>query len=118
MDEKFEKPPTNRAQAWFRLGMWIAPTLFAYLSGPRLEWIRGRFQPADSLLPVSIWIAVIAGFVLGTGWIKARLNRRPRTYPNAFSDEVLFFFLAQVVLIPLFTMLILYCACLINPVQF
>jgi cytochrome bd-type quinol oxidase subunit 1 len=118
MDEKFEKPPTNRAKAWFRLGLWIVPTVFAYASGAGLEWIKSRFQSADSVFPVSIWIALIAGFVLGTGWIKARLNRRPRTYPNAFSDEVLFFFLAQVVLIPLLMMLILFCACLINPIQF
>jgi hypothetical protein len=61
---------------------------------------------------------LIAGFVLATGWFKARLNRRPLTYPNAFSDEVLFFFLAQVVLIPLLMMLILFCACLIDPQVF
>lgn len=111
-------PPSNRAQAWFRLGIWIAPTVFAYASGTGIEWIKGLIQSADSVFPVSIWIALIAGFVLATGWFKARLNRRQRTYPNAFSDEVLFFFLAQVVLIPLLMILILFCACLIDPIQF
>lgn len=111
-------PPANRAQAWFRVLLWLVPTVFAYASIVGVGWMSDRLLQSASIIRVPAVILLNAGFVLGTGWFKAHLNGRRRNHPNGFSDEVLIFFLAQIFLIPILLALILFCACLIDPIKF
>lgn len=113
-----EEPPTNRAQQCFRVLLWLVPTVFAYASIVGVGWISDRLLQSASIIRVPAVILLNAGFVFGTGWFKAHLNGRIRNHPNGFSDEVLIFFLAQIFLIPILLALILFCACLIDPIKF
>lgn len=98
--------------------LWFVPSVFAYASLVGAGWLKSRYFATDSVLPIFICLTANAAFVLGTGWFKASLKGRIRNHPNGFSDEILIFFLAQIFLIPILLALILFCACLIDPIRF
>ena len=119
MDEKFEKPPTNRAQAWFRLLLWILPSAFALSSAWLLGWLDfwGRSRPLLVLShPLIVWRVANALFILGLACSCARLSVS-RKRSGAFGSYVVWFCFCQLGLIPLVAAVVIFGCCVANPVK-
>ena len=118
MDEKFEKPPTNRAQAWFRLLLWILPSAFASGSGWLLGlldfWVSHR--KVELSHPTETWWIANALLVFGAAaldtWLAISGTRR-----GAYGWRVGLFCLCQVVLIPLVYTLTVFWMCFGGPLN-
>jgi hypothetical protein len=95
MDKEFDKPPTNRAQAWFRVVLWILPSATCASLDGVASWFRREFVPFGAFIPgpssgpwwVSKfrWVAemngdhlLLIGFILAiaAGWYDTRLRVR------------------------------------------
>jgi len=100
MDENFKKPPTNRAQAWFRVFLWLVPAGFAFTSAVGLVWLSIRAFPVDDLILIGVWLLLNLMFVIGAGWFDSQLSAKVRSESDKVSDEVMSFFMLQLFLVP------------------
>jgi hypothetical protein len=110
-------PEVNRAQAAFRVFLWVLPAGVVVLSGGALDFLISRgILPSVRAVGV-FWLIFNVAFVLGAGWFSATLSQKARAEPDGvFYLTVLFVFL-QVFLIPLLLGLLLFLACVIDPVK-
>ncbi len=118
MDENFEKPPTNRAQAWFRVFLWILPAGFAVASGIGVDRLKIAYFPDQALVGTMIWFVLNFIFVIGSGWFDSQLSVRARSEVGGSADRIMRFFLLQLFLIPVLSLAFLFFACLIDPIKF
>lgn len=110
--------PNNRAHAWLRVILWILPTGFAWMSAAGLNMlsVRGGF-PNLAQLVVPIWIVVNIIFVSGAGWYRAALLHQVGNV-DWRSGRTVEFFAIQLLLIPFFSVIILFAICVANPIKF
>ena len=118
MDDNLMKPPNNRAQAWFRMLLWILPSGFAVASGIGLDRLSSAYFPSQSPIGTLIWWILNFAFVIGSGWFDSQLSARARAEVGGVADRVLRFFLFQLFLIPVLSLVFLFFACLIDPIRF
>jgi uncharacterized membrane protein len=118
MDENFEKPPTNRAQAWFRVMLWILPAGFAVASGIGVDRLKDAYFPTQAPVGTMIWFVLNFIFVIGSGWFDSQLSVRARSEVGGSADRIMRFFLLQLFLIPFLSLAFLFFACLIDPIKF
>lgn len=106
MDENFEKPPTNRAQAWFRVLLWLVPAGFAMMS-------LSGFHQLYRTIPMPFWfiwilIPVNLVFILSAGWFDALLDRRFEKSVEQTRAWMFTFLLFQLLAIPIFSVLLIW----------
>jgi hypothetical protein len=118
MDKEFDKPPTNRAQAWFRVVLWISPAGFAVASGLGLDRLTDAYFPNQAPVGTMIWFVLNFIFVIGSGWFDSQLSVRARSEVGGIADRILRFFMLQLFLIPVLSLAFGFFAFLINPIQF
>lgn len=118
MDKEFDKPPTNRAQAWFRVVLWISPAGFAVASGLGLDRLTDAYFPNQAPVGTMIWFVLNFIFVIGSGWFDSQLSVRARSEVGGSADRIMRFFLLQLFLIPFLSLAFLFFACLIDPIKF
>jgi len=112
-----QRPPRNRAQAWFLVLLWFVPTGFALASAVGLGWINEKVFANNGTIPVVLGFSLNIAFVIGTGWFTTQLSTRARTEPGVVASRVFAFFMIQLFLIPILLALIVFCACLIDPIN-
>lgn len=109
-----ETAPKNRAQAWFRVALWILPTGFVVASAVGLGWVHEKLFPFDSI--VAVWFLLNLALVIAAGWFTAVLSIRS---PDERVIHGIFAFIVyQLFLIPALLGLFLFLINLINPIQF
>ena len=115
-DSSLMEAPKNRAQAWFRVVLWILPSGFVVASAVGLGWIHENLFRND--LVVGLWFLLNLAFLIGAGWVQSVLANRLRTEANAVIRGVGAFVVYQLFLIPLLLGLLLYLTFLIDPFWF
>lgn len=111
-----DAPPVNRAQACFRVIIWLLPTGFAVCSSWAGNWLISRgYLPK---LGFGFWVVPNVFFMFGAAWYNALLSRRARSSPRGIVNRLVLFFLIQLFLMPLLLAILLYLACVIDPIQF
>jgi len=114
-----EPPPLNRAQAWYRVLLWLAPTAFAFAIPKfgRLSLVSMRFVPfGASFWPWCALAATIA-FCGYCGWLDGNLSSKARSLEGeerktAVWNHAISFSLRQIVLVPLLSGIVVFGACL------
>src|SRR6476660_3035499 len=101
-----EQVPTNRAQSWLRLVMWVLPSGFAICS--LFAWWR-----LDPLYTLSKWrlgayLLVNLLFIIASGWFDAVLNHRIEKSAGQMSAWVITFLLYQLFAIPTFSIVLMW----------
>jgi hypothetical protein len=116
-----EPPPLNRAQAWYRVLLWLAPTGFAYAISKL--GIIGR--PVMRAIPLSsrFWywfaIAVVIAFCAYCGWLDGNLSSEARRAEGEerkiqVQNHAITFCLRQVVIIPVLLGIAVFGACMMG----
>jgi hypothetical protein len=101
-----EQVPKNRAQAWFRIILWILPSGFAMMS-------LSGFHQLYRTIPIPFWciwilIPVNLIFILAAGWFDALLDRRFKKSVEQMRAWMLTFLLFQLLAIPIFSFLLIW----------
>ena len=65
-----------------------------------------------------IWFVLNLVFVIGSGWFDSQLSVRARSEVGGIADRILRFFMLQLFLIPVLSLVFGFFAFLINPIQF
>ncbi len=109
-----QPPQVNRAQAWFRVMLWLMPTGFLVASAVGLGWVHEKLLPSDSI--VAVWCLLNLALLIGAGWFTAILSTRS---PNERVVHGMFtFVMCQLFLVPALLGLLLFMINLIDPIQF
>ena len=99
-------PPSNRAQFWFRVVLWILPagiTATSWLGLNKLSSLFAGF--ADWIIP--LWLVLNLTFVLGAGWFNALLSGKAHSREDGIPTRILLFFIMQVFVSPLLLLALL-----------
>lgn len=112
-----EPPPLNRAQAWYRVLLWLAPAGFAFVVS-NVGMLGLRFVPLVARLwPLFPLVAIIA-FCGYCGWLDGNLSSKARRLEGearkkAVRNHAIRFSLWQLIFIPLIIGILAFGACLI-----
>lgn len=93
-----EAVPENRAQAWFRVLLWLMPAVFGVASVFGLDWLQRKI--GDSLVWITIWWVLNPAFIIATGWFNAVLSVPSSDGNRRILHRVAVFFLIQMILTP------------------
>ena len=73
-DSSLVEAPKNRAQAWFRVVLWILPLGFLVVSTEMVARFEDEFYRYDLTAPWVIWWILNAVIIVGSGWFNALLS--------------------------------------------
>ena len=111
------KPPINRAQATIRVILWLLPAGFVVLSAEGCNWSKYGGTLASSWGFVA-WLILNVSFALGAGWFNAKLSTKARGEADGVAYRTVMFFFLQLFLTPVLLGLVLFMACVIDPIKF
>lgn len=110
-------PPNNPSKTLFRIILWLLPTGFAVLSA-----IGSRYLPGGVILDdrssLTLWLILNILFTAGAGWFNAHLSNRVKPEQDGALFRTFVFVIAQMFLVPLLLMTLLFAVCLFNPIKF
>lgn len=114
-----EPPPLNRAQAWYRVLLWLAPTgfVFAIPKAGMFSIVSMRFVPFGARFWPLCALAAIIAFCGYCGWLDGHLSSKARRLEGeerkkAVRNHAIFFSLWQVIVTPLLIGVLVFGACL------
>jgi len=115
-----EPPPLNRAQAWYRVLLWLAPAGFAFVV-PKvgiLGLLGLRSVPFVARIFPLLGLVAIVAFCGYCGWLDGNLSSKARRLEGearkkAVRNHAIIFSLWQLIFIPLIIGILAFGACLI-----
>jgi len=114
-----EPPPLNRAQAWYRVLLWLAPTafVFAITRFGRLSLVSMRFVPFGPGFWPWFGLAATVAFCGYCGRLDGNLSSGARSLAGeerktAVWSHAISFSLRQMVVIPVLSGIVAFGACL------
>jgi hypothetical protein len=115
-----EPPPINAAQGCFRVALWMVPTGFAWASALGLGALASKLGVRGLSFPSAPWIVLNIVFVLGAGWFDAMLAWKVRNAGEKERGDMIVgnltrFFLLQLVLVPVFSVAVVFAWCVAKP---
>ncbi len=114
-EERFV-PSINRAQAAFRVILWLLPAGFVVLSAVGLILLVSHGILPSRWGTVIFWLILNLAFVAGAGWFYGMLSCSARGESDVLYRAVQFWFF-QMFLVPLLLRLLLYLASVIDPIK-
>ena len=104
-------PPPNRAIGWYRFIVWVMPTCVALTTAPGFIWLNSKLRWNGDLLVLG-WFVINTVAIVGLAVFDAKLRNRPDHPVSLKTDAgVVRFFLLQLLIIPLLSIVLPFAAC-------
>lgn len=113
-----QSPPNHPLKTLFRVFLWLLPTFFVGVMIYFLGFSDLRRILPSGLQDGAFGYALAAAFTLGAGWYNALLSNEARLEPDGVFRRTILFFAFQHLLVPLLLGVLLFAACLVNPIHF
>jgi len=105
-------PPPNRAIGWYRFMLWMMPTCIALTTACGFGWLASAMRLPYHNLMLYAWFFFNIATTVGIGCFEVKLRNSDPSLRIRTRAGVIGFFLLQFLIIPVFSFVIFFAACL------